>query len=56
MTDKEIILAVEVVRVLLNAAFTYAETKKIPKEKVDQVFLETFARIDDLDPKKLPDV
>ena len=56
MSDKEIILAVEVVRVLLDAAFTYAQTKNIAKEKVEEVFLETYSKIEELDPKNLPEV
>ena len=56
MSDRDIIIAVEVVRVLLDAAFTYAEINKLPKADVDRVFLESYARIDGLDPANLPEV
>ena len=56
MSDRDIIIAVEVVRVLLDAAFTYAEINKLPRADVDRVFLESYARIDGLDPANLPKV
>ena len=56
MGDKEIIAVVEVVRILLDAAFTYAEINKLPKENLQEAWLASYARIDGLDPKNLPEV
>ena len=56
MGDREIIVAVEVLRVLLDAAFTYAEINKIPQEHLEEAWLKSYAKIDEFDPETLPKI
>lgn len=56
MGDKEVIVVVELVRILLNSAFTLAEMAKLDQQQVEELFNETYTKLKTLDPNNLPDL